>query len=263
MLGDDTDLDDKALTSETAAAMRQLASIVTDAPPLRLAPRPGTAPSRRRVRRRRAAWITPPAAAAAIIALAITLVALRSIPNGPVVPAVKPAPASGGVPTYYAELVREPGNAGNPDQIQVRETLTGKLVATVNRAAGATFAGITGTADDRKFVVDTQPGAIQSQSSDPAQQSVRPRTWYRSAHRGAVHGELRGPVGPAAAVDQSVRQHPTQPAEPAKRRREDLFGLRLLPRRKVQRCPHASRARLGRGPAAFLHRLAASTNSAG
>jgi len=73
MLGDDTDLDDAALTSETAAAMRELASIVTDAPPLRLAPHRGTAPSRRRVRRRWAAWITPLAAAAAVIMLAITL----------------------------------------------------------------------------------------------------------------------------------------------------------------------------------------------
>jgi hypothetical protein len=43
MLGDDTDLDDTALISDTAAAMRELASTVTDAPPLRLAPRLGTA----------------------------------------------------------------------------------------------------------------------------------------------------------------------------------------------------------------------------
>ena len=141
MLGDDTDLDDAALAVETAAAMRELASIVTDAPPLRLAPHRGTDPSRRRVRRPWAAWITPLAAAAAVIMLAITLVAVRSNPNGPVVPATKPTPASDSVPAYYAELVQEPGNAENPDQIQVRNTLTGKLVAAVNPASGSHVRG--------------------------------------------------------------------------------------------------------------------------
>ena len=178
MLGDHPDPDDTVLTSETAAAMRELASIVTDAPPLRLAPRPGPAAPRRRVQRRWTAWLTPLTAAAAIIALAVTVVTLKSNPNGRVVPAVKTAPAFGGVPAYYAELVQEPGNADNSDQIQVRETLTGNLVATVNPPAGATFAGITGAADDRTFVVDTQPGAIQGANSNQAQQSVEPRTWY-------------------------------------------------------------------------------------
>jgi hypothetical protein len=178
MLGDHTGLDDTVLTTETAAAMWELASTVTDAPPLRLAPRLRIAPSRRRFRRRWAAWITPLAAAAAVITLAIILVTLRSNWNGPVVPAAKAAPTSGSVPTYYAELVQEPGNANNPDQIQVRQTLTGKLIATVSPPAGATFAGITGAADDRTFVVDTQPGAIQGPNSLPDQQSVQPRTWY-------------------------------------------------------------------------------------
>jgi len=201
MLGDHTDLDDSALTSETAAAMRELASTVTDAPPLRLSPRLRTAPSRRRW----AAWITPLAAAAAVITLAITLVTLKISPNGPVVPAAKPAPASGGVPTYYAELVQEPGNPDNPDQIQVRQTLTGTLIATVNPPAGTTFAGITGTADDRTFVVDTQPGALQGPDSSPNQQSVQPRTWYLlrlspGSARPASLTPLRIPPSPAGTA---------------------------------------------------------------
>ena len=213
MLGDDTDLDDAALTSETAAAMRELASIVTDAPPLRLAPHRGTDPSRRRVRRPWAAWITPLAAAAAVIMLAITLVAVRSNPNGPVVPATKPTPASASVPAYYAELVQEPGNADNPDQIQVRKTLTGKLVAAVNPAAGATFAGITGAADDRTFVVDTQPGAIQGPNSDPSKQSVRPRTWYLlrlspGSARPASLTRLRIPPTPAGSAVMGISLSP-------------------------------------------------------
>ena len=178
MLGDLSDLDDTLLTAETAAAMRELADIVTDAPPLRLAPRLHSTPSRRRFPRRRAAWITPLAAAAAVITLAIALVTLRGIPNGPVVPAARPTAAPSGVPAYYAELVQEPGDADSPDQIQVRETLTGKLITTVNPPAGTTFAGVTGAADDRTFVADTQPGTIQSPDSNPVQQSVKPRTWY-------------------------------------------------------------------------------------
>lgn len=178
MLGVHADPDDTVLACETAAAMREFASMVTDAPPLRLAPPLAAAPSRRRFPRRRAAWIIPLTAAAAVIALAITLVILRSNLNGPVVPAAKPVPASRGVPTYYAQLVQEPGNAGNADQIQVRETLTGRLITTVNPPAGATFAGITGAADVPTFVVDTQPGALQSPKSLPNRQSGQPRTWY-------------------------------------------------------------------------------------
>ena len=102
---------------------------------------------------------------------------LRSSLNGPIVPAATPAPA-GNVPTYYAELVQEPGNANSADQIQVRQTLTGRLITTMNPPAGATFAGITGAADDRTFVADTQPGALQSPNSPPNRQSGQPRTWY-------------------------------------------------------------------------------------
>jgi hypothetical protein len=178
MLGDDTGLDDTVLTNEMAAAMRELADTVTGAPPLRLTPHLSPAPSRHRSRHRLwSRWLAPLAAAAAVITLAITLVTLRIIPNGPVVPPTTPTATSDAVPAYYAELVQEPGGENNPDEIQVRETLTGYLVATVNPPPGATFAGVAGAADNRTFVVDTQPGAIQS-SNGPADQSVLPRTWY-------------------------------------------------------------------------------------
>jgi hypothetical protein len=173
VLGDNTGLDDTILANNTAAAMRELADTVTGAPPLRLTPRLTLAPS---PHRHWFPWLTPLAAAAVMIMLAITLVTLRNMPNGPVVTAAKPTAASDAVPTYYAELVQEPGGENNPDQIQVRDTLTSHPVATVNPPPGATFAGITGAADDRTFVVDTQPGAIQS--LHPADQSVLPRTWY-------------------------------------------------------------------------------------
>lgn len=178
MLDDHADLDNMVLASETAAAMHALASSVAGAPPLRLVPRVRTGPARRGLPWRWAVRLTPLTAAAVVVVVAVTLVALRVNQNGPVVPAGKPAPASESVPAYYAELVQEPGNADNPDQIQVRETMTGDLIATVNPPPGATFAGVTGAADDRTFVVDTQPGAIQSLNSAPDRQSVKPRTWY-------------------------------------------------------------------------------------
>jgi hypothetical protein len=173
VLGDNTGLDDTILANNTAAAMRELADTVTGAPPLRLTPRLTFAPS---PHRHWFPWLTPLAAAAVMIMLAITLVTLRNMPNGPVATAAKPTAASDAVPAYYAELVQEPGGENNPDQIQVRETRTGHLVATVNPSPGATFAGVTGAADDRTFVVDTQPGAIQS--LHPLDQPVLPRTWY-------------------------------------------------------------------------------------
>lgn len=205
MLDDHTELDDTVLSSETAAAMRGLASSVTDAPPLRLAPRVRTGPARRRIGRRWAVRLTPLAAAAVVAVLAVTLVTLRSNQNGPVVPAAKPVSVPGSVPTYYAQLVQEPGNANNPDQIQVRETMTGDLIATVKPPSGATFAGLTGAADDRTFVVDTQPGAIQSLNTTPNQQSVKPRTWYLlrlspGSARPAALSQLTIPPSPAGTA---------------------------------------------------------------
>jgi hypothetical protein len=133
-LGDDTGLDDTVLANETVAAMRELADTVTGAPPLRLTPAPSP---HRSPRRRWFPWLTPLAAGAVVITLAVALVTLRNMPNGPVVPAAGPTVASDTVPTYYAELVQEPGGENNPDEIQVRQTLTGHLVATVNPPPGA------------------------------------------------------------------------------------------------------------------------------
>jgi len=163
-----------ALAEETARAMRELADTVTYAPPLRLAPR-------RRARRGsgltlRDRWVlraVPFAAAVAVIALALALVTIRDIPDGSVVPPTSPKPTPSGVPTYYAALIKASGEQTAPEQIVIGETLTGKRVATIAPPAGTTFAGITGAADDRTFVVDTQPGSL-----DPESEPWQPRTWY-------------------------------------------------------------------------------------
>jgi hypothetical protein len=80
-----------------------------------------------------------------------------------------------GVPPYYAALTQPAG--GGPDQVQVRETLTGRLTATIHPPQGTTFAGITGAADDRTWVAETQPGTLEGPGT-PESQRLRPRTWY-------------------------------------------------------------------------------------
>jgi hypothetical protein len=53
----------------------------------------------------------------------------------------------------------------------VGETRTGRVLATVPPPAGATFAGVTGAADDRTFVLSAMP-----RQDNPLM--VGPRTWY-------------------------------------------------------------------------------------
>ena len=85
------------LVEETAAAMRELARTVTDAPPLRLAPRPQERTVRPAPRRWRL-WAAPLTAMAAVIVLAVSLVLIRDIPNGRVTARTTPAPAADGSP---------------------------------------------------------------------------------------------------------------------------------------------------------------------
>jgi hypothetical protein len=164
------------LIRSTAAA---IAATVREVPPLRLSTatdesRPIARPARRpRGPRQLRGWLVPAAAAAAVLAIALSLVLIRDIPNGRVAPPTRPVPAVDGVPAYYAGLAKTSDAQTSPEQIVVGETVTGKRVATVAPPAGTTFAGITGAADDRTFVVDTQPG-----SHDPESEPWQPRTWY-------------------------------------------------------------------------------------
>jgi hypothetical protein len=164
------------LVRSTAAA---IAATVREVPPLllptvtddprRVARRPRGTRGARRLR----GWLIPAAAAAVVLAIALSLVLIRDIPNGRAAPPTRPAPAVDGVPAYYAGLAKTSAAQTSPEQIVVGQTVTGKRVATLAPPAGTTFAGITGAADDRTFVVDTQPGRLY-QESEPWQ----PRTWY-------------------------------------------------------------------------------------
>jgi hypothetical protein len=97
------------------------------------------------------AWAAPVTAAAVVVALAITLVALRQARGEPSVPVTAPttAAAAPAVPGYYAEVAA-------PTSVVVGDDRTGRLVSAVSAPAGVTFAGVTAGADDRTFVLDAQ-----------------------------------------------------------------------------------------------------------
>ena len=149
------------------AATRAYGETVTEVRPLDLtaAAKPGERYVRLRRRRRFPAWMAPVAAAAAVIALAISLVTLRTTPS-------RPAPASGGVPRYYAALIPQPPQ-GFQNKLAVGDTFTGARLATLTPARGNSFAAVTAAADDRTFVVATQPIATGAPDN-----RVPPRTWY-------------------------------------------------------------------------------------
>jgi hypothetical protein len=133
------------------AATRAYGETVTEIRPLDLTrPAPRTRPLRRFP-----SWVAPVTAAAAVIALAISLVLVRDIPNGPVVPPKPPATAGGAVPRYYADPI--PAGKNPWSDLVIGDLFTGARLATIAPPAGSTFANVTGAADDRTFVADTMP----------------------------------------------------------------------------------------------------------
>ena len=152
------------------AATRACGETVTKIRPLDL-----TRPAPRARPRRFPAWVTPVTAAAAVIALAVSLVLVRDIPNGPVVPRVASAGPAGpvapiaGVPGYYVTLYQ--ANPGARPGLVIGDTFTGARLATIAPPRGGRFVGVTGAADDRTFVVSTMPVDATAQPSLPV-------TWY-------------------------------------------------------------------------------------
>jgi hypothetical protein len=145
---------------------RAIASTVTKVPPLQLEPAPdelgslARAPRRRRgVSRRWWSWGAPLAAAAMVVALAISLVIVKSLPNGHAVPKNPATTTPSGldaVPRYYVALKQLGGDIISNNQrndIVVGDTLTGKMLATFAPPARTVFESVTAAADDRTFVV--------------------------------------------------------------------------------------------------------------
>jgi hypothetical protein len=159
-----------------SAAADLAAQEIRTAPPLRLPAEPEAGPRRVRPPRRWPRWGPPLAAAAAVIAVAATLVAIKSIQNSSSVsengtasataPVTIPRYAGGtaGVPRYYVAL-KQFDVKSSQYGIVVGDSLTGKTLATFAPPANTTFQSVSAAADDRTFVVTAvtfpgQPGQV-------------------------------------------------------------------------------------------------------
>jgi len=140
-------------------------------PPLRL-------PSERSFRSRLrpsmwARWLAPVAAAAAVVAVAVAMVTVGRTVESPTPghgagPSARPGPvktgppvwsyvASGVVPRYYVSIESHGNPNFNPSYAVVRATATGAAMGIVPLPAGQTVMAVTAAADDRTFMLDTQP----------------------------------------------------------------------------------------------------------
>jgi hypothetical protein len=147
--------DQMSMEDRVRTATRAGASLIRDVRPLgapapvRLRRRPGPAP------RRWVSWGGPLAAAAAVVAIALTLVAVRQPGT--------PSPAASGtgtaapatIPRYYVSVtwVATGAHTGHSGPLLVGDDLTGKVIATVPPPPGISLTNVSGTADDRTFVV--------------------------------------------------------------------------------------------------------------
>lgn len=143
------------LRDPTSAATRNAAAVITpgSVPPLRLAESPGR---QRPARRTRMAWFVPLAAAAAVAAVVLGGTAAGSwlTRPGDGRPAVG-GPGTGAdagawtdaVPAYYVALQ-------DASYASVRSTATGAVLARIK--THVPFVGVTGSVDDRTFVLDAQ-----------------------------------------------------------------------------------------------------------
>ena len=128
-------------------------------------------------------WLAPVAAAAAVIVVAVAMVFVGRTVNHPPagsggVPSARPGPvrtgppissyvASGRVPRYYVSIESTGNPNFNPSYAVVRATATGAALETVTPAGDGTVVAVTAAADDRTFVLDTQPWGAANQSFAP------------------------------------------------------------------------------------------------
>jgi hypothetical protein len=163
------DQNQMSIEDRVRTATRAGASLVRDIRPLgapapvRLRHRPGRAP------RRWINWGIPLVAAAAVVAIALTLVAIRQ-PGTRSSPASLPAtttPAT--VPRYYAALDIDARGDLYTGPLIVGDDLTGKVVATIAPPPGLIFDSVRGSSDDRTFVI---------MAGSKAANGSAPFTWY-------------------------------------------------------------------------------------
>ncbi len=161
---DQMSMEDRVRTATLAGAslIREVRPLGAPAP-VRLRRRPGPAP------RRWVSWGGPLAAAAAVVAIALTLVAVRQ-------PGISSPAASGTgtatpttIPRYFVSATYH-GSPSRPGPLIVGDDLTGKVIANVPPPPGAFLTNVSGTADDRTFVVQD---AVSTAPTRPLSY-----TWY-------------------------------------------------------------------------------------
>jgi hypothetical protein len=161
-------------------------------------------------------WLAPLTAAAVVAALTIALVTVRQLRNdGGTPPPVSVPPATAlTIPRYYAALNDTSGvfeglpGASRTVSLVIGDARTGSAVATVAPPRGQMFAGVTGAADDRTFVV--------AAAKFPVPQGVMttsPLAWYRlhvtpGAPKPAVLTRLSIPGQPAGTQVDGISLSP-------------------------------------------------------
>jgi hypothetical protein len=179
-----TSVEDRVRAAMSAAADANLASReIRSAPPLRLPPGPAAGEGRRPAPRRWIHWAAPLAAAATVIALAISLVLVKSAQNDgavPFRPTASTSPAAlagpGGVPRYYVAQ-------GKGDHIVAGDSVAGTILANlavpVRKGFTSFYLGITAAADDRTFAVAvvTYPTA-SLQGTNALEKATGTASWY-------------------------------------------------------------------------------------
>jgi hypothetical protein len=134
--------------------------------------------------------LAPLAAALAVVAVAVAMVLVgrtagepasgpgSGTPPGPMTagPPVSSYVASGQVPRYYVSIESRGNPNFKPSYAEVRATVTGAALATIQAsAAHGTVVAVTAAADDRTFVLDEQPFAATNILTN---QGFEPRTFY-------------------------------------------------------------------------------------
>jgi hypothetical protein len=151
----------RATTEAVTEAMRPVRPL--DLPPALAEDHVSARPRRVRAPRRWPGWLIPLAAAMAVIAVAATLVTVRSLSAAG--PGSRPAPAStstsaNGIPKYYVSLK----DAGTSPKGAVErnaflaDTSTGKQLATFKPPSDALFTNAAGSSDGRTFVLEAAAG---------------------------------------------------------------------------------------------------------
>lgn len=173
-------------------------------------------------------WGAPLTAAAVVVALAVSLVLVKDIPNGGAVPknpATTTPTGPDGAPRYYVALkgaglsLQDQLKGIIRDDVVVGDSVTGKTLATFAPPAHTTFQSVTAAADDRTFVVfavTSSTGSFMPAMKEgvPVAKSVATLTgsWYElrlapgTAHPASLS---RLPIKPWSWSDTSTYANPS------------------------------------------------------